>query len=103
MHMKTLIILAATAALTASGIAKGDNLSAPTVPRRTVQPQPGPANEGAIQRAARIGNPLQLTNPFAPTEYGSGRAFVTNSNATEVTRPQSHARPIGLRLFSITF
>jgi hypothetical protein len=99
--MKTLIILAATAALTASSFA--DNLSAPAVSRTTVQPLPGPAGEGSVQRVARVGNPLQLINPFAPAEYGSGRDFTATSDATEVSHPHTYARPIGLRLFSFRF
>jgi hypothetical protein len=101
--MKTLIILAASAALTVSAVAQGDDLSAPAISRSTIQPQPAPASEGAVQHAARVGNPLQLVNPFAPAAYGSGRDFVANTDATEVSHPHIHARPIGLRLFSITF
>jgi hypothetical protein len=99
--MKTLIILAATAALTASAFA--DNLSAPAVSRTTVQPQPAQTTEGALQRAARTGNPLELVNPFAPAEYGSGRDFVAPGDATEVSHPHTVARSVGVRLFSITF
>jgi hypothetical protein len=99
--MKTLIAIAATAALTASCFA--DNLSAPAVSRTTIQPQPAPSTEGALQRAARTGNPLELINPFAPAEYGSGRDFVATSDATEVSHAHTYARPIGLRLFSFTF
>jgi protease II len=101
--MKTLIILAATAAMVTSGFAQGDNLTAPSVSRRTVQAQPATPVEGAIQRAARVGNPPQVINPFAPAEYGSGRIFVTNADATGVPVSHLRARPVGLRLFSFAF
>jgi hypothetical protein len=101
--MKTLIILATSVTLAASAFAQDDNLSAPAVSRRTIQAQPAPATEGALQRAARVGSPLELINPFAPKEYGSGRDFVANSDTPQVSRPHSLAHPIGLRLFSIAF
>jgi hypothetical protein len=102
--MKTLITLAAIAALSTTGFAaQGDNISAPGTSRQTVQPQPSTSNEGALQHAARIGNPLEAVNPFAPVTYGSGRGFVVNSDETEVSHSHVQARPVGIRLFSFSF
>ena len=35
-----------------------------------------PRVDGAVPRAMRLGNPLQMFNPLAPPEYGDGREFV---------------------------
>jgi hypothetical protein len=53
----------------------------------------------------RLGNPLQMVNPFAPAEYGDGREFVTARGEDPSLRPRDRSRalPIGLRLFSIAF
>ncbi len=85
----------------------GANISAPVVPRHALPPiTPGPG-EGAIQRGVRLGNPLQLINPMAPSEYGSGRDFVVyraqggSSHTRHADRPAD--APVAWKLFSFTF
>ena len=36
-----------------------------------------PRVDGAVPRAVRLGNPLQMLNPYAPREYGEGDEFVS--------------------------
>ncbi len=50
---------------------------------------------GIAVQAIQAPNPLQLINPFAPEEYGSGQA-----NATPGTQP---CKVIGWRFLSISF
>lgn len=80
----------------------GRRVQKPTPPFRT------PQGEGAIQRAVRVGNPLQLINPLAPKEYGSGEdVLVYQTEAAPAPDPQQRhnpqARPIGVRLFTFFF
>jgi len=102
--MKTLMIFAACAVLAGSALAQGD-ISAPTVQRRTLPPVSSAAqSEGSVQRGVRLGNVLQLLNPFAPVEYGSGQGFVTPREEEGARhRDRSGPSPVGLRLFSIAF
>ena len=64
----------------------------------------GPAVEGALLRIATAPQPIQMLNPLAPPEYGSGRALVTFSdddpyrNATHNPR---RAHPDGIRLLTL--
>lgn len=107
--MKTLMIFAAGAVLAGSALAQGpaqaNNISAPVVRRQAVPPVNVPAqSEGSIQRAVRLGNPLELFNPMAPVEYGSGRDFTTpREEDGPRRRDRSGPSPVGLRLFTITF
>lgn len=74
-----------------------------TSPR--VAPQPGPprppveqnSNSSWFKKFVAAPNKLQLINPFAPRQYGSGEQVV-------VANPQDpKERPYALRLFSIAF
>ena len=62
----------------------------------TAVPQ-GSRVDGGVVRAVRSRNPLQMINPFAPKEYGSGNdvAFHEPDDAFQ--------RPEGLRLYEVTF
>lgn len=103
--MKTLV-LAGFLAITIS--AQAQDFMAP-LPRVPVEPPPPrvapPAGiEGAIPRAIRSGNPLQMINPFAPREYGTGEALVYFEQEDPFFRPPlKQARPVGITLFSVTF
>ena len=57
----------------------------------------GPRTDGIIPRAIRSGNPLQMINPAAPAEYGSGQDVTRH----EVDDP--FQRPQGLKLYAIEF
>ena len=57
----------------------------------------GPRTDGIIPRAIRSGNPLQMVNPAAPAEYGSGQDVTRH----EVDDPGQ--RPQGLKLYAIDF
>jgi hypothetical protein len=103
--MKKLIIFAVGAVLAGSALGQG-NIIAPTVRRNALPPvNPAAQSEGGLQRGVRLGNPLQMVNPFAPREYGDGREFVAPRDQDPGLRPQDRSRafPIGLRLFSIAF
>ena len=104
--MKTLIIFAAGALLAGSAFAQAPeaNISAPTVQRRALPPVSAAQTEGGLQRGVRLGNPVQMFNPFAPAEYGSGRDFVSPRDE-ETARPRDRVqpRPVALRLFSFSF
>lgn len=71
-------------------------------PEETRLAPPSPS-EGALQRAARSGNPLQVLNPLAPREYGSGRDFVTVERDPFQHPYGSVARPIAVRLVAAEF
>jgi hypothetical protein len=51
--------------------------------------------DGAVPRAFRTRNPLQLINPFAPPEYGSSFDNVTTDLLTD--------RPDGIRILGVKF
>lgn len=62
---------------------------------------PAPPVDGAVQKAARTGNPLQMLNPFAPREYGNGSECVYHDQDDYFQDHYNHAvRPKGIRLFS---
>jgi len=102
--MKKLIVFAAGALIAGSAFAQG-NISAPVVPRRTLPPVSAPQAEGGLQRGVRVGNPVQMFNPFAPARYGEGREFVAPRDEYVEVRPRSQARTaaVGLKLFSFSF
>lgn len=102
--MKTLIIFATAAVIAGSALAQG-NLSAPIVQRRALPPLSPAQSEGSLQRGARIGNPLQMINPFAPAQYGSVTDFLTPADTSKVQPRKGHMRPeaVGFRLISFSF
>jgi len=55
-----------------------------------------PALSGAIPRAFRAGNPIQMFNPLAPAEYGTAEENVTFD-------PEASGKGNGIKLFSISF
>jgi hypothetical protein len=67
---------------------------------RVIQNRP---TEGAIQRGVRRGNPLQMVNPFAPREYGSGTDFVSTQRDPFQHPYGSVVRPTGVRLVTVEF
>lgn len=73
--------------------------------QRPGQLAPAPQGEGALQKGIRNGNPLQLLNPFAPKEYGSGQDVtvyeVGSDPAARWRDPRE--RPTAVRLLSFFF
>jgi hypothetical protein len=74
--MKTLLIVT-LAGLAAT--ASAQELTAPIGPQKPVRAMPTPPPylqrpgvQGAVPRAFRGGNPLQMFNPWAPPQYGTG-------------------------------
>ncbi len=57
----------------------------------------GPRTDGVVPRAIRSGNAIQMVNPAAPAEYGSGQDVTRH----EVDDPNQ--RPQGLKLYAIEF
>ncbi len=105
---KLLISTSATLLMVGSIFAQSgqSSISAPRVRRETL-PATNPAaqSEGSLQRSARVGSPLQLLNPFAPADYGSGTDFVADRDQPADLHPRDRSRtvPIAIRLFSIAF
>ena len=77
-------------------------------------PQPRPAHVvpkpgfgGAVVNVSRQGNPLQLVNPLAPREYGTGEEYVyhgsespASSSEPATNTPPNRKRAIGIKLFA---
>ncbi len=87
-----LIALAATAG--------AQTFTAPSTPKKQKKPTPPPPlsqreGNGALQRAARGGNPLQMLNPKAPAKYGTSADSVILDPDTGKWR--------GIKLFEIIF
>ena len=59
-------------------------------------PELKPEVTGVIPRAIRVGNPLQLLNPFAPPMYGT-------AEENTVPDPNVPGQGDGIKLFSISF
>jgi hypothetical protein len=101
-----LTVLAACSASAQSGL-KDQSVKTTSTQRATsgfVSRLPHQPNEIATRRfvfggiavnAAKTDHPLQLINPFAPAEYGSGEANVS----ADLLRPQLQA----LKIFTIKF
>jgi len=102
--MKTLLIFTAGALLACSALAQGD-FSTRAVHRNVIPPPSGAEREGSLQRGFRLGNPLQLLNPFAPRRYGSGTDFLVPRDQDSGLRRRDTSReyPVGVRLVTITF
>jgi len=101
-----LCAMLAGAALTGSAVAQDFVARVPRAPRVSAPPGgPTAASEGAIQRGARLGNPVQMANPAAPAVYGTGEEFVEYRENDPFLRPRDPSRehPVALRLFSIAF
>ena len=56
-----------------------------------------PVTDGAVLRATRNGNALQLVNPGAPASYGSGQEVARHEDGDPYQRPQ------GIKLFVFNF
>ena len=108
---KTLLIVSlCTLALPAFSQTSTQNFTARYGRRaqRATPPTAEPRDEGAIQRAVRKGNPLQLINPFAPKEFGSGQDMVVYQEPQGPApdpeqRHNPQPRPVGVRLLSFFF
>lgn len=69
-----------------------------------VQTPPQSAVQGGIVAGVRSGNPLQMVNPLAPREYGSGQRFVSVHDDDPQQGPKNfNAHSPGLVLFSVEF
>jgi hypothetical protein len=105
LEMKT-ILLALVAVASLSISASAQDFVAPLPPPERVPPEEvaPPAVDGALPRAVRSGNPLQMVNPAAPREYGSGTAHVDYVDRDPFLETQDRRpRPIGIRLFTFEF
>jgi hypothetical protein len=95
-----LIAVCALLAITAGGVSAQEFS---TTPRRVPQPQRQRApveensNKSWFSKFMAAPNMLQLLNPAAPAQYGSGQQVVVASP----TDPKE--RPYAIRLFSISF
>lgn len=99
MTMKRHLLIAFCLALFAAPLAQAETFEVP-LPRvddpAEVTPRPTlPGLDGSIPEAIRSGQPLQLINPLAPAEFGSG--------AENVSRAPDDGRPQGFILFGFLF
>jgi hypothetical protein len=78
-------------------IPKGGSIElATTTPEHKLEIKgPRVSYSGIAVQAAKADNPLQLINPFAPAEYGSGAANVSPGTP--------NGRGAGLKLLSVKF
>ncbi len=102
--MKKLLLLATVVLMNGSLFAE-DFVAPQRSRRRVTQPgrvRPPSTLDGAIPRGVQSGNPLQMLNPFAPKEYGSGADLVSDEQGPPSPRPQYKVGR-GLRLLSFQF
>jgi hypothetical protein len=99
--MKRFLIYACASLMMSAGVAFAQQFT--TTPRVVPQPQPSrPAveqnsNSSWYKKFVAAPNKLQLLNPFAPRQYGSGEQVV-------VANPQDpKERPYAVRLISFEF
>ena len=99
--MKRFLIYSCACLMMSAGVAFAQQFT--TTPRAVPQPQPsGPAveqnsNSSWFKKFMAAPNKLQLLNPFAPRQYGSGEQVV-------VANPQDpKERPYAVRLISFEF
>ncbi|MBV8225858.1 MAG: hypothetical protein JO232_11805 [Verrucomicrobia bacterium] len=99
--MKRFLIAVCTFLAITAGAVSAQEFS--TTPRRVPQPQRQRApveensNKSWFSKFMAAPNKLQLLNPAAPAQYGSGQQVVVASP----TDPKE--RPYAIRLFSISF
>lgn len=94
---------------TANGNQNTLNFNQPPADYNSLYVTPRPPNQlsldgvscsGIVPLLLKNHNPLQLINPFAPPEYGSG---FDNLVPGTVKLDSNTSRPTGLKLFSISF
>jgi hypothetical protein len=97
--MKTLLIAFLAGLVTT---ASAQTLTAPIGPQKPVRAMPTPPPislrpevQGVVPRAFRGGNPLQMLNPWAPPQYGTGEQSVAYNPFT--------GRYDQIKLFEIVF
>ena len=74
--------------------------------QRPPTPAIQPSTEGSLQKAVKAGgNPLQLINPKAPREYGSGADVVVYTSGSDPSQSGRNTveRPTAVRLLSFYF
>ncbi len=100
--MKTIPLLVTVGAglLTASALhAQDASFAAPGTKarNRNAPVHLAPRTDGVVPRAVRSGHPLQMINPGAPAEYGTGQDTVRHEANDPYQRPQ------GIKLFVLEF
>lgn len=105
--MKTVFLISLLIGAGAAS-AFAQDFRAPLQPRQQVSVPPiAPRiiREGSINRGLRKGNLLQMVNPFAPRDFGTGAEFVEDRQNDPFLRPRDPSRehPIALRLFAFEF
>jgi hypothetical protein len=97
---KFLIVISASFFITAGAVSAQQFTTTPRVAPQPVPPRPfveQNSNSSWFKKFQAAPNKLQLLNPAAPRQYGSGEQVVVAS----IQDPQE--RPRFLRLLSITF
>lgn len=105
--MKTTSLFLFTLLAAGSLYAQDFSARAPRVPQpekkssKIVEPN---KSEGALQNAAHFKNPLQIINPLAPAEYGSGKDYIYYDESDPGQRPVGHKEnPKAIKLFTCSF
>jgi hypothetical protein len=95
-----ILLISVLAGLAAT--ASAQELRAPIGPQKPVRAMPTPppllqrpGAQGVVPRAIRGGNPLQMFNPWAPPQYGTGEQSVAYNPFT--------GRYDQIKLFEIVF
>ena len=65
-------------------------------PQRSPRAAPLVPTQGAVQAAVRTRKPLQMINPAAPAQYGSGEQHAAHD-------PKNPGKPKGIVLFAWSF
>ena len=100
--MKTIPLIATLAVSLATATAVHAQDASFNAPRkknvpRTTSAHLAPRVDGVVVRAVRSGHPLQMINPGAPAEYGTGQDVVRHEANDPYQRPQ------GIKLFAVEF
>ena len=105
--MKTFLFIFLTALAASSLYAQDFVARAPRVPqpeKKAPKATEQSLSEGSIQHAAHFRNPLEIVNPLAPAEYGSGRQYVYYDESDPGQRPVGRKEnPKGIKLFTFVF
>ena len=100
--MKTLPLIAAVAVSLVGVTALHAHSASFNAPRTKARTRNAPTHlaprvDGVVVRAVRSGHPLQMINPGAPVEYGTGQDMVRHEASDPYQRPQ------GIKLFAVEF
>jgi hypothetical protein len=103
--MKTAFLIVSLAIAGSSLWAQDFTARQQRVPQnRAPRVAPQHPSEGVLQRAVRVGNPLQMINPFASREYGDGSEFLYYDEKDHFQQSQGRAsHPKGIKFLGFSW